>query len=193
MSTIKPKVNPHLLAIAMTLSAFIGFSSCAAKDIEPTIDGEVLEFAAPDLDGNLVTHEDERFKDKVVLVDIWGTWCPPCRDSVPKLIELQDEYGNEGLVVLGVAFEEETEDTEARRKALREFEEEQGINYLLLDGREIGGVPEVFTTLEGFRGFPTMIIIGRDGNVAHANTVFVPRENKKIRKETEKALGVDEE
>jgi len=182
----------HALIVSAIATSFIGFTSCAAKDIEPTVDGDVLEFEASDLEGNPVSHEDNRFKDKVVLVDIWGTWCPPCRDSISKLVELQEEYGEEGLVVVGVAFEE-TEDLTERRGALRTFVEENKMNYLVLDGGTTGGVPEIFQTLKGFRGYPTMIIVGRDGKVAHANTVFVPRENKKIRMETEKALELEEE
>lgn len=187
-STENIPVTTYSLTVAAVVSSFIGTASCAAPDIEPTVKGGVLEFAATDLDGNTVTHEDERFKDKVVLIDIWGTWCPPCRQSIPKLVELQDEYQDKGLVVVGVAFEEIENATE-RRTALREFAEEYEINYLILDGTA-GGVSEVFPTLEGFRGYPTMVIIGRDGKVSHANTVFVPHENKKIRKETEKALGL---
>ncbi len=173
------------------VSCMIGFASCAAPNFEPTVAGDVLEFAATDLDGNPVTHEDERFKDKVLLVDIWGTWCPPCQQSIPKLVELQDEFGDEGLVVVGVAFEE-SEDAPERRRTLRAFAEEYKIDYLVLDGGSTGDVPEVFPTLEGFRGFPTMIIVGRDGKVTHANTVFVPHENKKIRAEVERALDSDD-
>lgn len=176
---------------AVIATCFFGFTSCAAPDIEPTVAGDVLEFAASDLDGKPVTHEDERFKDKVILVDIWGTWCPPCQQSIPKLVELQDEFGDEDLVVVGVAFEEDEDATE-RRSALRAFAEEYTINYVVLDGGTTGDVSEVFPTLKGFRGFPTMVIVGRDGKVTHANTVFVPHENKRIRAEVEMALKPDE-
>lgn len=173
------------------VSSMIGFASCAAPDIEPTVADDVLVFAATDLDGNPVTHEDERFQEKVLLVDIWGTWCPPCQQSIPKLVELQDEYGDDGLVVVGIAFEEDEDATE-RRGALRAFAEEYKINYVVLDGGTTSDVAEVFPTLEGFRGFPTMVIVGRDGKVTHANTVFVPHENKKIRAEVETALDLDD-
>ena len=174
------------------VSCMIGLACYAAQDIEPTVEGDVLTFTASDLDGNTVTHEDERFKDKVVLVDIWGTWCPPCRQSIPKLVELQDEFGENGFAIVEVAFEEDGDATE-RRNALKAFAEEHGINYLVLDGGNTGDVSEVFPTLEGFRGYPTMVIVGRDGKVTHANTVFVPHENKRIRKEVEIALGIVDE
>jgi thiol-disulfide isomerase/thioredoxin len=171
------------------MTFLIPLASCAARDIEPTVDGEVLEFEVTDLDGNAVRHTDERFAGKVVLVDIWGTWCPPCRDAVPGLVELQDEYREKGLVIVGVAFED-SKDATVRRERVTKFAEELGVNYLLCDGgtRE---VEEVFPTLKGFRGFPTVVIIGRDGKVRHANTVFIPREEKKIRREVEKALETD--
>lgn len=175
------------LSIMALASLFVACPSCAALGAEPTVEGDVLEFTVVDLEGNLVTHEDERFKDKVVLVDIWGTWCPPCRESIPKLVELQEEYEDDGLVVVGVAFEQ-SEVAEERRTALRGFVESENINYLVLDGGTPSAVEGIFPTLQDFRGFPTIVIIGRDGQVTHANTVFVPRENKKIRKEVEKAL-----
>jgi len=176
-------------AIVISLTMFAAAVSCAAPDIEPTVEGDVLEFTAHDLDGNPVTHKDERFQNKVVLIDIWGTWCPPCRDSIPKLVEMQGEHEDD-LVIVGVAFEEIEDDTE-RREHLKTFAEKNEMNYLVLDGGT-KKVEEVFSTLKGFRGFPTMIIIGRNGEVTHANTVFVPIENKKIEGEVEKALGTNE-
>lgn len=181
---MKQAITAILLVVSLPLTA------CGAKDIEPTVEGDVLRFEAPDLEGKVVTDSEERFEGKVVLVDIWGSWCPPCRKSIPKLAEMQKELGEAGLVVVGVAFEEES-DTDARRAGIRKAVEDLGINYLVLDGGTTSNVEKVFPTLEGFRGFPTMIIVGRDGNVAHANTVFVPREEKEIRREVEKALEIE--
>ena len=178
-------MNRTVLLVALSMTASL--TACGAKDIEPTVEGGALTFEAPDLDGNVVNQDDERFADKVVLVDIWGTWCPPCRDSIPNLVKMQEELGEEGLVIVGVAFEDEP-DTDTRRTKVRAFAEKLEISYLLLDGGTTSDVDAVFPTLKGFRGFPTMVIIGRDGKVAHANTVFVPREEKKIRKEVERAL-----
>ena len=66
----------------------IGNTAVMAKDVEPTVKNNRLEYSIPDLNGELVTSKDARFKGKIVLIDIWGTWCDPCRKSIPYLEEL---------------------------------------------------------------------------------------------------------
>jgi thiol-disulfide isomerase/thioredoxin len=163
-------------------------TACAEKDIEPTVRDSKLTFSIPDLDGNVISSDDERFKGKVILIDIWGTWCPPCRESIPYLEELYAEHKEEGLVVIGIAFEEQ-EDAAKRRKKLKRFAERNKVQYLMLDGGTTEDQPNMLPTLEGFQGYPTMIVVGRDGKVSHANTVFVSRELPRIEKEVKKALS----
>lgn len=162
-------------------------AGCATQDIEPTVRDSSLAFSIPDLDGNIVSNFDERFGGKVVLIDVFGTWCPPCRESIPFLEELHHEYADEGLVIVGVAFEVE-ENAATRREALTKFIDENAIAYTVLDGGTTADRALVLPDLESFQGYPTMVIIGRDGKVAHANTVFVPRELPLIRSEVENAL-----
>ena len=56
-----------------------------------------------DLEGKPVKLSD--FKGKVILLNFWATWCPPCRDEIPDLVSLQQQYGPRGLVVLGIAMD----------------------------------------------------------------------------------------
>ena len=178
-----------ILSILFT-AALLAPAACLARDIEPTVENDTLKFELPNLNGGRMASDDEELDGKVILVDIWGTWCPPCRESIPNLVKLQEEYRDEGLLVIGIAFESE-EDTELRRDALREFVKEFEINYPVLDGGLTSDRAESLPTLKGFQGYPTMIIVGRDGKVAHANTVFVPREEKKIREEVIRALEAE--
>jgi thiol-disulfide isomerase/thioredoxin len=173
-------------------SLIVSNTACAEKDIEPTVKNSKLTFSIPDLDGNVIGSDDERFKGKVILIDIWGTWCPPCRESIPYLEELYAEHKEKGLVVIGIAFEEQ-EETAKRRKKLKRFVERNKVQYQMLDGGTTEDQAKMLPTLEDFQGYPTMIIVGRDGKVSHANTVFVSRELKKIRKEVEKALSVGQD
>lgn len=173
----------------IALVCFLAIMGCAHPDIEPTVEGNVLRFDMEDLDGNRVTSSDARFNGKVVLVDIWGTWCPACRKAIPQLVKLQEEYKADGLVVLGAAFEEGPVDA-AQRDRLRQFVADHGINYTILTGGDPSQAESAFPTLKNLQGLPTMVIIGRDGKVAHANTVFVPREEPRIRVEVVRALGV---
>ena len=125
------------------IALLLPLASCAARDIEPTIIGDTLEFTLRDFDGNEVRHTDVRFKGKVVLVDIWGTWCPPCRDAVPNLVDMQEKYSDAGPVIVGVAFED-SEDPEERRERVMKFVDEYRVNYLMLDGTQAGSVSEAF-------------------------------------------------
>jgi thiol-disulfide isomerase/thioredoxin len=64
-----------------------------------------FQFAFPDLDGRLVTNDDPRFRGKVVLVDVFGSWCPTCHDAAPVLVGLYREFHNRGFEVVGLAYE----------------------------------------------------------------------------------------
>lgn len=106
-----------------------------------TVDGEVFRLQAQ--------------RGKVVVVNFWGTWCPPCREEIPDLVSLQSEFGDEGLQVVGIALERS-----AGVKDVRRFAERQNINYPvgLGDGsitRKYGGV----------RGVPTTIVIDAEGQI----------------------------
>ena len=80
----------------------------------PIVQGGTLEFQLPDLSGVLVRSADPQFAGKVVLVDLWATWCPPCITEIPTLVDLQEKYGDRGLVIVGIAFEAEEQDDERR-------------------------------------------------------------------------------
>ncbi len=64
----------------------------------------------------------ESLKGKVVIVDFWATWCPPCRQEIPSFIEMQKKHGGKGLVVVGLSLDDETE-------AVSEFCKAQKVNY----------------------------------------------------------------
>lgn len=116
-----------------------------------------FDFDLPDLDDKPVKLADHA--GKVLIVDIWGTWCPPCRAEVPSFIKLQEKYGAQGLQIIGINYEQ-TEDREEALKLIREFLEEEPINYPLVFGNDATReqVPD-------FEGFPTTLFIDRTGKV----------------------------
>lgn len=113
-------------------------------------------FSLPNLDQETVALAD--FAGKFVIVDFWGTWCPPCRREIPFFVKLQEKYADD-LAVVGITYEND-EDEELARKRVQEFAEEQGINYPL-----VMGDTETRAKVPNFRGFPTTLFLDRTGKV----------------------------
>lgn len=134
-----------------------------AKD--PRVEDDRLAFALPDLDGNPVSSSDERFASRVLLVTLWGTWCPPCRSEIPTFNDLQERYGGDGLVVVGIAFERE-DDLGERHDRLRRFADEHAIRYLVLDGGSTTDFSEALPMVVDVSGLPIEILVDRSGLVA---------------------------
>jgi thiol-disulfide isomerase/thioredoxin len=132
-----------------------------------------FRFSFPDLDGRVVSQEDPSLRGKVVLLDIFGTWCPTCHDAAPLLVRLWRKYHSQGLEILGVAFEV-TGDTAVDAPLVRRYREKFDIPFPLL----LGGVsdPEevaaALPQLKGFGAFPTTVFVGRDGKVKRVHAGF---------------------
>lgn len=114
-----------------------------------------LNFTFKDIHGKPVTLSD--FKGKVVLLDFWATWCPPCRKEIPGFIELYNTYKSRGLVVIGVSMDEADDTPDVKRYAAQ-----LKIEYpiLLGFGREDDLKPAF-----GEIPLPTSFVIARDGRI----------------------------
>lgn len=132
-----------------------------------------FRFAFPDLDGRIVTNRDPRFRDKVVIVDILGTWCPTCHDAAPTLVDLYDRYHQQGLEIVGLAYEV-TGDPETDGALVRRFAEKFGIEFpILLAGVNDGESPKITQPqLDGPIGYPTTIFLDRSGHVREVHVGF---------------------
>lgn len=132
-----------------------------------------LAFTLQDFDGASVSLNDPRFRNKVVLVDVWGTWCSPCATATPHLVQLYNKYRPAGFEIIGIAYEY-SDELDARRRAVEAFRREFGISYTLLDGGSVDNdIENTLPGLENFEGFPTTIFIGRDGTVQRIAVGFV--------------------
>jgi len=99
----------------------------------------------------------KQWQGKIVVVNFWATWCPPCREEMPELSRLQDQYRNSGVIVLGIA----TDDVDK----IREFSKEIQVNYPLLAG-DMEGM-NLAASLGNDKGvLPYTVIIKTDGTVA---------------------------
>jgi thiol-disulfide isomerase/thioredoxin len=137
---------------------------------------EPLRFSFPDLDAKIVSSTDDRFKNKVVVVSITGTWCPNCHEEAPVLQDFYNRYKGEGLEVLALAFEY-TGDPARDLEQLKIFEKRHNINYsiLLAGSTDEGEINRKLPQLVNFGAYPTTIFIGRDGLVKRIHTGFEGR------------------
>jgi thiol-disulfide isomerase/thioredoxin len=129
-----------------------------------------LVFSFPDLQGRMVSSADERFKGKVVIVSIGGSWCPNCHDEAPLLESLYRQYHAKGLEIVELSFEEEEQLKNPTR--LRTFLKEYGIGYTVL----LAGTPEQLAEklpqADNLDTFPATFFVGRDGLVKQTHAGF---------------------
>jgi cytochrome c biogenesis protein CcmG/thiol:disulfide interchange protein DsbE len=120
--------------------------------------------ALKDLQGRKVSLSD--YKGKVLLINFWATWCPPCRAEIPDLVKMQREYKNRGLQVIGITYPPET------IREVRQFSRKLRINYpIALGTKEIKSLFDQSETL------PVTIVIDRDGNIRNRiEGILLPEE-----------------
>ena len=132
-----------------------------------------FRFAFPDLNGKVVTEQDPRFKGKVVLVDVFGTWCPTCHDAAPALTRLYRKYHDRGLAIVGLAYEV-SGDSAVDGRQLRRIG--RSSTFPSLSSSRASTTPrqrpQRLPQLRGFTAFPTTIFLGRDGRVRRINAGF---------------------
>lgn len=134
---------------------------------------ETLDFTFPDTDGKMVSIQDEQFKDKVVLVQLFGTWCPNCMDETKYLAPWYEQNKDRGIEIIGLAFESKPEFDYASKR-VKNAAERLGANYTFL----IAGVSnkekasEALSPLNSVVAFPTLIYIDKKGKVRHIHTGF---------------------
>jgi len=122
-------------------------------DAQATGKNAPLHFTLKDMNGADVKLAS--FKGKVILLNFWATWCGPCKAEIPSLVELQDQYADD-LVVLGFSVDDTVD-------KMKPYAAQYKINYPLLVGNGREDVQEAFGPLFGI---PVSVIIGRDGKIA---------------------------
>jgi peroxiredoxin len=133
-----------LLVLAVVLVASCGDKEKVEKG--PPAPG----FELKNLEGESVKLSD--FKGKVVLLNFWATWCPPCIKEMPMFQDLYQKHKDKGFVILGVSMDKS-------KKIAQKFIQKEGITYPILMGNpELGAKYRV-------RGLPTSYIIGRQGHL----------------------------
>jgi thiol-disulfide isomerase/thioredoxin len=104
---------------------------------------------------------------QVYVVEFWATWCPPCRDSIPHLTELQKEYKDKGVTVIGVASSERPMDQEDKLIGLEDFVKQKGDEMayrVAFDGR--GAMSRAWLRAAGLNTIPNAFVVGKDSKIA---------------------------
>lgn len=140
------------------LLLLLSLGACAAGDrpAPPPRAGDALPaLEATGLDGQLVTLD--QYRGQAVLLNLWATWCPPCRAEMPYFQELAEEYADRGLAVVGVSV-----DDRGAREVLDAFLEESGVEYdILLDPAMVS------MDILGVLGLPATFLVNPEGVVTH--------------------------
>src|SRR3970282_1500768 len=137
-------------------AAILGFSVARFLNVR-TVEAPAAatDFALRDLAGN--THSLSSWRGKVVLLNFWATWCPPCREEIPLFIDLQRRYAQQGLQIVGISID--------NPEAVARYWQEMKINYPLLIADETTyELMAAYGNRQG--GLPYSVLIAADGRIA---------------------------
>ena len=165
--------NAILLAALFVAAAVAGYLFYDASQDEPAHGAAVAGpagqmrpvFTLPDLDGE--PRSITEWDGQATIVNFWATWCPPCRDEIPLLIEMQDEAASRGIQIIGIAMDD--------FDTVVEYAAATGFNYPVLIGEQ-----EAVDAAEGYGaeviGLPLTVLTGRYGRVVeiHAGEIKRP-------------------
>jgi cytochrome c biogenesis protein CcmG/thiol:disulfide interchange protein DsbE len=129
-------------------------SGCGGQDKSASLISQAApDFTLKDLNGRVYRLND--FKGRVVLLNFFATWCGPCRQEIPHLLQLREKFGNQGVEIVGVSLDHQVD------TVLRPFVQRHGITYPVLVGTR-----EVVLDYGGIRGIPTTFVIDHNGIIS---------------------------
>ncbi|MDI6792749.1 MAG: TlpA disulfide reductase family protein [bacterium] len=125
--------------------------------------GNAPDFTLDKLEGGVLTLSD--LVGKVVILDFWATWCPPCRMEIPGFVELYSKYKGKGVEIIGLSLDRQGE------SVVRSFAQQHQINYPL-----VMATPEIVMAYGGVQSIPTTFLIDRQGNIANRHIGFAAKD-----------------
>jgi thiol-disulfide isomerase/thioredoxin len=158
-SKLSTEVKALTLKAIVFTAMIIAFSatSVAAQQVK------AFQFELRDVNGRTVRLSD--YQGKVVLINFWATWCPPCRAEMPDLIKLQREHAKQGLQIIGITYPPE------RKARVRTFASRLKVNYPI-----ILGTRQIKARFSSEETLPLTVVINRDGTVSEIISGILLRE-----------------
>ena len=133
-----------------------------------------IDFSFPGLDGKKVSLSDQKFKNKIVLVQFFGSWCPNCMDETAYLTSFHKKYQDKGVEIVALAYER-TKDFERSKKNIARLRDRFSVPYdMLVTGftKDKVEVSKSLPMLKTFMAFPTLMIIDKNGKIRKIHTGF---------------------
>jgi thiol-disulfide isomerase/thioredoxin len=148
-------------------------ATLAGAGPQTTLKSEKFAFTFADVAGKPVSLSDERFRGKVVLVTLGGSWCPNCHDEAMFLVPFYREYRDRGFEIIALMFERHGQ-FEKAASAVRGYRNDLGIEFttLIAGLSETDQASEALPSLSGIYGFPTTIFVDRKGAVRDIHIGF---------------------
>jgi peroxiredoxin len=148
-------------ALAVAIALFLIAATPSARVLEATEARPAPAWTLPDVDGRPVHSAD--FAGRVMVVDFWATWCPPCVKEVPGYVDLQRRYGERGLTVIGISLDRQGPEV------VREFMRRHGVNYPMVMGDDA-----VVAAFGGVQAIPTTFVVDRAGRIVFSKVGYMP-------------------
>ena len=161
--TLKIK-SVYIVFICLLLLAFLGFSPASAAAAK-----KIPDFSLKDVSSGAVV-DSTQLRGKILLVNFWATWCPPCRKEIPYLMKLHEKYQRKEFSVIGISLDQ------GGKRLVRKFVDKLKVNYPIVIGSS-----KVARGFGGVAGIPVSFLVDREGNLVKRYDGYV----------TEKILSKD--
>ena len=148
------RVLPCLLAAGLVGHAAVRADDAGALTPAPA-------WTLKDVNGKAVSLD--QFRGKVVVLDFWATWCPPCRAEIPGYVQLQKKYAKDGLAVVGVSLDQ------GGVEVVKQFIADHHVDYQIVMGDQ-----KIVDAYGGVNAIPTTFIIDRQGNIRYRKVGEMP-------------------
>jgi len=132
-----------------------------------------IDFGFPDVNGDTIHPTDAKYKNKVLILQLFGTWCPNCMDETKFLAPWYTQHKNDGIEIIGLAYEQKNDFNYASER-VKKMKQKLNVDYdfVIAGTSDKKNASESLPMLDGVYAFPTTIFIGKDGKVKKIHTGF---------------------